>query len=123
MALHRSRMSIDLSTGARFVAWTLLSAIVVLTYVPPGLRVVTGASHAAEHFAIFLLAGGFFAFGYRRNLAALGILAIVFTGLLELLQLFVPGRHARPSDFAINALGACIGITAAWLFQRAKRHL
>ena len=115
-------MNFDLTTGARFAAWTVLSAIVMLTYVPPAWRVVTGAPHGAEHFAIFMLAGGFFALGYRRNLAALGILAIVFTGLLELLQLFVPGRHALPSDFAVNALGACIGIAAVWLFDRAKRH-
>ena len=115
-------MNVNLTTGARFLAWTVLSAIVVLTYVPPAWRVVTGASHAAEHFAVFLLAGGFFALGYRRKLAAVGILAVVFTALIELLQHFVPGRHARASDFAVNALAACTGIAAVWLFYRAKRH-
>mgnify|MGYP001396355744 CR=1 FL=1 len=115
-------MNMDLNTGARFLAWTLLSTIVALTYVPPAWRVVTGASHGAEHFMIFLLAGGFFALGYRRNPAALGILAIALSGLLELLQLIVPGRHARPSDFAINAFAACLGIAAVWLSGRIRRY-
>ena len=34
----------------------------------------------------------------------------VFAGSVELLQVFVPGRHARLSDFAVDALGGCIGI-------------
>ena len=69
-----------------------------------------------------VLAGGFFALGYRRNPAALGILAIALSGLLELLQLIVPGRHARPSDFAINAFAACLGIAAVWLSGRIRRY-
>jgi len=31
------------------------------------------------------------------------------TGILELFQLLVPGRHARLSDFIVNVLGACAG--------------
>jgi VanZ family protein len=30
-------------------------------------------------------------------------------GVLELLQLWMPGRHARLEDFAVDAMAACAG--------------
>jgi VanZ family protein len=104
---------------ARLLGWAVLCVVVALTCVPPAWRLVTGASHAAEHFAIFFLAGGFFALGYRRNPIVIGGLAVAVVGALELIQLFAPGRHARAIDFVVNVLGACGGIAAAWLFRRA----
>jgi VanZ family protein len=104
---------------ARLLGWAALCAIVALTCVPPSWRLVTGASHTAEHFAIFFLAGGFFAVGYQRNPIVIGALAVAVIGALELIQLFAPGRHARVIDFVVNALGASFGIAAAWLFLRA----
>jgi VanZ family protein len=106
---------------ARLLGWALLCAIVALTCVPPTWRFVTGASHTAEHFAIFFLAGAFIAGGYRRNPMVIGGLAVAVIGALELIQLFAPGRHARVIDFVVNALGACGGIAAAWLFVRARQ--
>jgi len=34
-------------------------------------------------------------------------------GILELLQLFVPGRHARLEDFVVDALAALVGFAIA----------
>ncbi len=46
-------------------------------------------------------------------------------GLLEILQLWVPGRHARFEDFVVDALAACAGLTVAagidWVMQRTRR--
>src|SRR5437868_1639979 len=97
----------NIETVARLVGWVVLCVIVVLSYVPPTLRLVTVASQFTEHFAIFFLAGGCFALGYRRNAVVIGSLAVAAVGIIELLQLVVPGRHARVSDFIVNALGAC----------------
>jgi VanZ family protein len=44
--------------------------------------------------------------------------AIMFCAALELLQLAVPGRHARVSDFLIDAGAACCGIAIAWFARR-----
>jgi VanZ family protein len=44
--------------------------------------------------------------------------AIVFCAALELLQLGVPGRHARLSDFLIDAGAVCFGIAIAWFARR-----
>ena len=84
------------------------------------LRPVTGAPSSVEHFAMFFLIGSAFALGYSRSDYPLCGAAIAFAGSLELLQRFVPTRHARLSDFAIDALAAVIGIALSGLINRNK---
>ncbi len=103
---------------ARLTAWTAFTAIVLLTFVPPALRPVSAIPHALEHFAVFLLVGGAFALGYARQRVAIAVAAAPMSAVLELLQLFAPGRHARLSDFVINALGACAGVAVVSLIGR-----
>ena len=104
------------------LAWVLTLTIVVLTIVPPFLRPATGAPHNFEHFVMFLLAGAAFSLGYPRRELILCASAILFSGILELLQLSAPGRHARISDFVVDALGACAGIVFGSLLvaQRSR---
>lgn len=102
----------------RVIAWVLLATAIVLTVVPQQFRPDTGAPHSVEHFAMFFLIGSAFALGYSRSDYALCVAALVFAGLLELLQRFVPGRHARLSDFVIDALSAVIGIALSGLIDR-----
>jgi VanZ family protein len=67
-------------------------------------------SHHVEHFASFALTGMLYYLSYAHNLFTRLAAAILFAGGLEVLQLFVPGRHARLADFVMDALGACTGI-------------
>jgi VanZ family protein len=101
-------------------AWLLALAIVVLSVVPPLHRPVTNASHGVEHLLIFLATGLAFGLSYpkRRGIAAVGL--VTFAGAIELAQLFVPGRHARMSDFVIDAAAACIGVALSWVFEQAR---
>ena len=98
----------------RAIAWALLISIVVMTVVPPSLRVVTGAPHNVEHAMIFLITGAAFGLGYELRLSVMCAAAVVFCACLELVQLVVPGRHARVSDFIIDAVAACIGLAISW---------
>ena len=102
----------------RAVAWSLLIAIVVMTVVPASLRVVTGAPHNVEHALVFLVTGIGFGLGYELRMTVICAAAIVFCAALELLQLAVPGRHARLSDFLIDAGAACFGIAIAGFARR-----
>jgi hypothetical protein len=102
----------------RFTAFAVLTAIVVLTLVPPGLRPELGLPHLAEHVCIFLIAGAAFAAGYPHNRYAMITAAVPLNGALETLQVLVPGRHARISDFAINTLAFCAPIVIAELHKR-----
>ena len=104
----------------RAIAWALLATAIVLTVVPAQFRPVTGAPSSVEHFAMFFLIGSAFTFGYSRSDYPLCGAAIAFAGSLELLQLFVPGRHARLSDFVIDALSAVIGIALSGLIDRKR---
>jgi VanZ family protein len=104
----------------KIAAWLLAMAIILLSFVPPSLRPVTDAPHDVEHFTILLLTGFAFGMGYPYQYWFRTIGLVVFSGLIEIAQLWVPGRHARLSDFIVDSLAACIGIGAAWLYPRTK---
>ena len=95
---------------ARFLAWIGLLLIVVLSVVPAAERPVTEFKPSFEHFAAFALVGGAFALGYDLSWGRLMLLALFFCGGIELLQVPLPTRHARASDFVINFLAACFAI-------------
>ena len=102
----------------RIVGWWLLTVIVVLTFVPPFLRPVTGVPHKFEHLIIFVLTGAAFSVGYPRRERILSIAAVLFSAVLEISQMMIPGRHARFSDFLVDAFGACVGVVAASMWTR-----
>ena len=101
-----------IAKAARICGWIATAVIVILSLVPASLRPVTGAPHEVEHFLIFAITGLFFGIGYRpRPRSAIGL--VLFAGAIELVQLIVPGRHARLSDFIVDALAALFGLMAA----------
>jgi len=103
----------------RVSAWLLASAAIVLTVVPPGSRPLTGLPHTIEHFFFFLLCGLAFAAGYPRREPVLATIAVAFAASLETLQVWIPGRHARLSDFLVDACAMLAGIAIAYLLRRA----
>jgi VanZ family protein len=105
---------------ARISAWLILAVTLALTIGPPGLRPVAPVPHVFEHFGIFLLLGSAFALGYPRNHFYLAVAALPCIAGLEVLQLFAPGRHARLSDFIVNAIGAYAGIALVHLLRKAS---
>jgi VanZ family protein len=104
---------------ARIAAWLLTAAIVILSLVPPSLRPETSAPHGVEHFTIYAATGFAFSLGYKHRHDLLAILLVIFAGSIELAQFFVPGRHARVSDFIIDAIAACMGLAIASLVRCA----
>ena len=105
----------------RVLAWLLIAAVTALTLVPPALRPVSGLPHAAEHAVIFFAMGAALALAYPRRGYALGVAAVLFAAMLEVLQMVTPGRHARLSDFVIDAAGICAGIALAAAVERMRR--
>src|SRR5258705_9257709 len=85
-------------------------AVVILSIVPATERPVTGAGQRFEHFEAFALVAGAFAIGYRLSLMRLLMLAFLFCGGIELLQVPLPTRHARLNDFVIDVFGSCFAI-------------
>ncbi len=90
----------------------LAAAILVLSLIPSELRPETSVPHKLEHLLIFAAAGVAFGLGYEARRGLLAIQLVIFAGAVEIAQLFVPGRHARLSDFLVDAVGICAGSIA-----------
>ena len=106
----------------RAFAWLLVIGLVVATVVPASERPVTGVAHGYEHFLSFGFVGFIFALAYPRRPILLMLSAIVFTALLELIQIPLPTRHARFEDFFTDALGSSIGIAFSYLSVRILKR-
>lgn len=107
----------------RIAAWLLAAAIVVLSLVPPSWRPETEAPHDLEHFAIFAAAGLAFGLGYGRRYFGIAVALVIFAAAIEIAQIVVPGRHARLSDFVVDALAVCAGlVTAVFIPLRKDRR-
>jgi VanZ family protein len=98
---------------ARIGAWSLATVITVLSLVPAALRPESGTPHDFEHFAIFCATGLAFGLGYQKKQTRVAFALVLFTGAIELAQMLVPDRHARFSDFVVDALAVSIGVALA----------
>ena len=105
----------------RAFAWLMVIGLVVVTVVPASERPVTGVEHGYEHFFAFGFVGVTFAIAYSQRPISLMLAAIVFTAVLELMQIPLPTRHARLTDFLTDALASCVGIGFAHLSARIRR--
>jgi hypothetical protein len=106
----------------RATAWFTLAAIIVLSLVPPGARPITFLPHKIEHASIFLLDGAAFGIAYCGYAWLSSIVGVIFCAGIELAQLQIPGRHARLSDFLVDAVAICVGIFAgSMLIQMRPR--
>jgi VanZ family protein len=94
----------------RAVAWFMLSTVVVLTLVPPGVRPTTFVPHKIEHAGAFLAVGISLGMAYLGRERLLSIGAIAFCAAIELAQRYVPGRHARLSDFIVDTIAGVAGV-------------
>ena len=92
---------------ARILAWIGILAIVVLSVASAAERPVTAFGPQFEHVTAFALVAGAFAIGYDLSLARLMLLAFLFCGGIELLQVPLSTRHARVSDFVIDFVASC----------------
>jgi VanZ family protein len=106
---------------SRFCAWLILSAAVIMSVVPPAFRPVTGISHLLEHFLWFLACGVALAILWRKGpTLRLYVAGVAFCAALEAVQLWTPGRHARLSDFVVNACAVAAGIAIARAIRTLK---
>ena len=99
----------------QIVAWLLLLAIIGLSVSPPQYRPVTPAPHDVEHSGIFVLTGLTFGLGYERWRLGQALALVAFSAAIELVQIAIPGRHSRFSDFLVDALSVCAGVGLAVL--------
>lgn len=100
-------------TLCRVAAWGIALIIVGLHIVPATYRPVTAVSHNFEHLLIFFALGMAFGLGYHHRSRALAVALPVFCLAIEFVQILIPGRHARMSDFLINTVAVFVGLGIA----------
>ena len=106
--------------GAGLTALTIL----VLSVVPGTLRPHLLGNDYCEHFIAYFVTGCLFAIGYPRPIQLLssGVLLAVCAGLLEFVQLRIPGRTANVGGFVTAAVGAWIALVIVVLVRRARER-
>jgi VanZ family protein len=103
--------------------WVLLFTIVVVSVVPPELRPETILPHMLEHSAIYFLAGSALGLSYLTNLVAWLVGLSGFALVIEIAQLWIPGRHARMYDFVIDAFAICLGLGVGRMLASFKSRV
>lgn len=76
-----------------------------------------------ERAAAFGTLGFLLAIAYHRRGARVFVLVAAIVIVLELAQLFVPGRHAQFADAVEKMIGGTMGVAAALFLKWAKRKV
>jgi VanZ family protein len=107
----------------RLVAWLLAAAVTFVTLGPQVVRPHPVLGQVGDHALAFLLVGIVFGLAYPQRRWTVSAVAVALIGLLEIMQLWVPGRHARFEDFMVDALSACVGFAlsaaANWMMAQS----
>jgi len=109
----------------RLAAWGLAAAIAFATLGPAEQRPHLNLGQNGEHALAFVLLGLAFGSAHTRSRSLTAAFVIAYTGLIEIMQFWAPGRHARIEDFVVDALAASLGLVAAaafdWTLKRTRQ--
>jgi VanZ family protein len=110
---------LSLASVLRAAPWVCILAVAVLSLVPGKARPHTGLPGQVEHFLAYFMTA--LLQGFRlRNLTYHGTLAIAlcaYAGILETLQIWIPGRSAQFIDFAASSCGVLSGMILSVAFS------
>jgi VanZ family protein len=105
----------------RIAAWLSLLALVIASWTPGYYMVRTGVGGSFEHVGAYFVATLLWVLAYSRLPPwGIGAALAAYAGILELGQLYVPGRHSQFEDFAASCAGIALVILAAILFQSGR---
>jgi VanZ family protein len=95
----------------RAAVWLSVLGLLVASWTPGQYMIRTGARGSFEHVGAYLMTTLLLVFAYPRSPPWIvgGALAI-YAGILEVGQLYIPGRHSQFEDFAASCLGIALVI-------------
>jgi leader peptidase (prepilin peptidase)/N-methyltransferase len=93
---------------ARLAGYVGVLAIVSLSLVPGGLRPSIGLAKALEHALAYSIVAAFLTLAGRARWPQI-LLLVALAGVLEIGQVWVPGRDSNPTDFLGSSAGALFG--------------
>jgi len=100
----------------RLAFFACLVVLVLLSWLPGDAMVRTGIGGQVEHTVAYFGTAVIMALAYRERprLRLQVLLLVVLAGILEVGQLYVPGRSFAVFDFAASSAGAIIGGLLMW---------
>jgi VanZ family protein len=84
----------------------------------------TGVRGSFEHIVAYLISALLLVFAYPRwSPWIVGVAFATYAGILEIGQLFVPGRHSQFEDFAASCFGvALVILPTLWMRRMTRLH-
>jgi VanZ family protein len=103
----------------RFIAWACVIGLAVASWTPGPDIVRTGFNTRLEHTAAYLIAGIAVFVAYpRKPQWLIAALLGAYAGVLELGQMYVPGRHSALLDWVASSGG----VLCAWITVLISRR-
>jgi len=101
--------------------WLGFLGVAILSLLPAESRPHTGVGGQLEHLVAYALVAGSLGIGHKsyRDRLIVGLTLTCGAALLELLQLFIPGRNSEFAGFLAGFFGISLGLGLAVFFARS----
>jgi VanZ family protein len=110
-----------LSQWLPFFAWLSVVGLAIASWTPGEEMIRTGARGSFEHIAAYFISTLMLVGAYpSRSPWTIGGALAVYAGILEIGQIYVPGRHSQLEDFAASCLGVAIIIVPILWIRRTS---
>jgi hypothetical protein len=108
-----------ISTPLRIAAWLSVLGLVMASWTPGEYMIRTGVRGSFEHVGAYSIATLLLVLAYPRWWPwVIGCALSVCAGILEIGQLYVPGRHSQFEDFVASCVGiAVVVLPALWIWR------
>jgi VanZ family protein len=107
----------------RAAGWLAVIVIIVLSVVPGQNRPHHEPRGEFDHLVVYLVASVVLGIGYsdRKTQTKLVLFLVLLSGLLEVFQLWIPGRHSELAGFLASSSGAALGMIAGAIVASRRR--
>ena len=104
-----------------FFAWLSVVGLAIASWTPGEEMIRTGVRGSFEHIAAYFIGTLMLVGAYpSRSPWTIGGALAVYAGILEIGQIYVPGRHSQLEDFAASCLGVAIIIVPILWIRRTS---
>ena len=106
------------SVALKFTAWACIIGLAVASLTPAQEMFRTGFNTRLEHMVAYLFAGIAVIAAYPRTSKwSLAAILCAYAGVLELGQMYVPGRHAALLDWLASSSGVLCACATVFAFR------
>ena len=118
---HCMKVERRMSQWLRFCAWLSVLGLALASWTPAEDMIRTGVRGSFEHIAAYFISTMLWVSAFPRTSPwMIGGAFAIYAGVLEIGQIYVPGRHSQLEDFAASCLGAAIIIVPTLWIRRTS---